>query len=60
VNLQESIRRILKEETNSVKNLNESKTTDYNELIYSINESNEDIKTNHAFMSTNTKARKRI
>ncbi len=36
MNLQESIRRILKEETDSVKNLNESKTPDYNELIYSI------------------------
>ena len=36
MNLQESIRRILREETDSIKNLNESKTTDYNELIYNI------------------------
>ena len=36
MNLQESIRRILKEETDSIKNLNESKTPDYNELIYNI------------------------
>ena len=36
MNLQESIRRILRKETDSIKNLNESKTPDYNELIYSI------------------------
>jgi hypothetical protein len=36
MNLQESIRRILREETDSIKNLNESKTIDYNELIYTI------------------------
>ena len=33
MNLQESIRRILKEETDSVKNLNESKTSQYLKLI---------------------------
>jgi len=36
MNLQESIRRILREEIDSVKNLNESNTSEYNELIYTI------------------------